>query len=90
MWGIIESRVREEGGGDDMWEGIQDTEASASVLWRKSKGGTTFTEVGGGKTPVSLFSPVSKCEMVRSASVSGRFHSSRANTHTHKYTLENT
>lgn len=86
VWVCGDYRKQGEGGvrGNDMWEVIQDTETSASVLWKKSKGGTTFTEVRGVKVGIqseSSTSPISKSEMVESASVTGRFHSSRANTH---------
>ena len=44
-------RKRGEGGREeenDLWEGKQDTEASLSVLWKKSQGGTTSPGVRGG------------------------------------------
>lgn len=46
------SRKRHEGGvrGNNMWEGIQDTEASAWVLWKQSMEGTISVQVRGGVT----------------------------------------
>lgn len=77
-------------GGIHLWEGIQ---ASVTVFWKNSKGCTTLTGVKGGKPglqSVSSAFPVSKSEVVQSAPVTGRFHTSRANTHAHKYTQKNT
>jgi len=76
--------------GNRVWEGIQDTEASVELQQGRT---TLLRQRGGGlglQAGPTAF-PISRSGMVRSASVTGRFHSSRttmcsACTRTHKHT----